>query len=369
MRNVRLSSEAISFALEHLDDTGTCLSPECHAPETISKISPLDCLNDLVFSKLSPEKPVESSQYSNVMFLRDGDSLSDSVEKIGNCFRFDATASHTIYRVEGEKDNSFVIKEPTSKDRPNFILNEYARYNELGEHPNFLSCHDIIVSPTDTGLVLEYFKGVSLEKLRDLLVLTTKSKEGVLNTCFPDEKAISELSDRARSKLKAFCIKRLFTSLIHVCNGLDHMKSHDMVHRDVKPANILISSNPNDVKLIDLSFACDVGHQDSAFCGTFGYVSREQFSSGILTTKSDIYSLGKVIFSILTTDYEYSLPYKQVDPFATDASLVSDEFGDEFCDSIDRLCVRMTDEDPEKRPDLNEVKVQLSKIVSIINSS
>ncbi|PRQ27995.1 putative protein kinase RLK-Pelle-RLCK-IXb family [Rosa chinensis] len=89
---------------------------------------------------------------------------------------------------------------------------------------------------------------------------------------------------------------------------LHHTKPEPLVHRDLKPANILLDHNYvskiSDVglaRLVPASVADEVTqyHMTSA-AGTFCYIDPEYQQTGMLTTKSDIYSLGIVLLQIIT---------------------------------------------------------------------
>lgn len=95
---------------------------------------------------------------------------------------------------------------------------------------------------------------------------------------------------------------------LDVCRAVAHAHRHLIVHRDLKPGNILVSDSGG-VKLLDFGVAnrVDLNAPDwqsteySAF--TPGYASPEQINGGVVTTSSDVYSLG-VILSKLTADLE-----------------------------------------------------------------
>lgn len=98
--------------------------------------------------------------------------------------------------------------------------------------------------------------------------------------------------------------------LEQICAALYHAHSHSVVHRDVKPANIMVTYNPElSIKILDFGIAKIVNEeagQVQALTRTgeiFGsplYMSPEQCSGGIIDTRSDIYSLGCVAYEALT---------------------------------------------------------------------
>jgi serine/threonine protein kinase len=85
--------------------------------------------------------------------------------------------------------------------------------------------------------------------------------------------------------------------------AVDLMHRKSIIHRDLKPENILILDSKNlKVCISDLGLACSVNNKSecSLKCGTPGYVAPEVLSDIPFTPKSDIFSLGCILFNILT---------------------------------------------------------------------
>ncbi|MEE0940521.1 MAG: serine/threonine-protein kinase [Bifidobacteriaceae bacterium] len=91
----------------------------------------------------------------------------------------------------------------------------------------------------------------------------------------------------------------LLPILIQVTRGLYVAHSHGIIHRDVKPANILVSDN-GEVKITDfgVSTSTEQGQmtQDGMVVGTAQYISPEQAQGEQATPQSDLYSLGVVLY-------------------------------------------------------------------------
>ncbi|MDO5443370.1 MAG: serine/threonine-protein kinase [Bacteroidia bacterium] len=91
--------------------------------------------------------------------------------------------------------------------------------------------------------------------------------------------------------------KRLCRKLIlELCDALDYIHHAQVVHRDLKPDNILVTNNGQNVKLIDFGLS----DEDSCYeyripGGTVSYASPEQLAGMPVDSRSDIYSLGLVI--------------------------------------------------------------------------
>lgn len=90
---------------------------------------------------------------------------------------------------------------------------------------------------------------------------------------------------------------------MHVAVALGHLHARGIVHRDLKSSNVLISPSGN-VKLLDfgtarLTDAYDPITQLGEFVGTFAYASPEQLTGGAVDSRSDLYSLGVLLFRML----------------------------------------------------------------------
>lgn len=90
------------------------------------------------------------------------------------------------------------------------------------------------------------------------------------------------------------------------CQGLNYAHVHDLVHRDVKPTNFMVTES-NDVKLLDLGLVLnsekngDAAAGSGPLVGTVDYLSPEQSAAnGEVDARSDIFSLGGVFYFLLT---------------------------------------------------------------------
>jgi len=86
-----------------------------------------------------------------------------------------------------------------------------------------------------------------------------------------------------------------------ICRGLDYAHSHGIVHRDVKPANIMITANGT-VKIMDFGIAKAGGSMTSTgqVLGTPNYMSPEQVRGKPLDGRSDLFSFGVMLYEMLT---------------------------------------------------------------------
>lgn len=113
-----------------------------------------------------------------------------------------------------------------------------------------------------------------------------------------------------------FMLERALDVADQILSALGYAHSHGVVHRDVKPQNVLLDSDGR-AKLTDFGIAWMVGQQATtatgAVVGSASYLSPEQAQGETPTPQSDLYSLGSVLFAMLSG----RPPFEGPTPFAT----------------------------------------------------
>lgn len=87
--------------------------------------------------------------------------------------------------------------------------------------------------------------------------------------------------------------------LTAVCNALHFAHSRGVVHRDVKPQNVLIGRYA-DVYLADWGVAGELGARAQGLCGTPAYLAPEMVSQAVVDARTDVYLLGATLHAVLT---------------------------------------------------------------------
>jgi serine/threonine protein kinase len=112
--------------------------------------------------------------------------------------------------------------------------------------------------------------------------------------------------------------KQFINKLIReILSVLDYLHNNQIIHLDIKPENILITSIGKNIKLIDLGFSSSDSY-DAIPCGTPNYSSPEQFEKpSTVDVTSDIFSFGKLLIFLFTGSTSVENIYKLPFPYRT----------------------------------------------------
>jgi serine/threonine protein kinase len=178
----------------------------------------------------------------------------------------------TVYLAEDGRLGRKVAVKRLHSDSPEDAARRFEREAKVGaslSHPNLVTVFDTVADDEGVLIVMEYVEGENLAQLM--------ARERVL-----PEQAVSIIRQ--------------------VAGALDHAHQAGVVHRDVKPANILITPDGK-AKLVDLGIATASERtqitQAGTVLGTPSYMAPEQLEGGEITKAVDIYGLGAVAYELL----------------------------------------------------------------------
>ena len=141
-------------------------------------------------------------------------------------------------------------------------------------HPNIVTVHDVGMHDGRPYIVMEFVEGRTLKEL------------------------IQSYSDRA----EYMPVKRMLDLTIQTCMGIGYAHRSGLVHCDVKPHNVIVTPDER-VKVADFGIAramSQASQQGDMVWGTPQYFAPEQAEGSAATPASDVYSIGVVMFEMLT---------------------------------------------------------------------
>src|SRR3954447_7175983 len=187
--------------------------------------------------------------------------------------RLGAGGMATVYLAEDERLGRKVAVKRLHSDSPEDAARRFEREARVGaslSHPNLVTVFDTVADDDGVLIVMEHVEGENLAEL-------------MARGRVAPEKAVSIIRQVARA--------------------LDHAHQAGVIHRDVKPANILITPEGK-AKLVDLGIATASERtqitQVVTVLATPSYMAPEQLEGGTITTAVDIYALGAVAFELLS---------------------------------------------------------------------
>jgi serine/threonine protein kinase len=186
--------------------------------------------------------------------------------------RLGAGGMATVYLAEDTRLGRKVAVKRLHSDSPDDAAQRFQREAKVGaslSHPNLVTVFDTVADDEGVLIVMEYVEGENLAELM------------------------------ARERVPA---QQAVVVIKAVAAALDHAHHAGVVHRDVKPANILVSPDGK-AKLVDLGIATATERTQITAVGTVlgtpSYMAPEQLEAGKVAKAVDIYALGAVAFELL----------------------------------------------------------------------
>jgi serine/threonine protein kinase len=190
-------------------------------------------------------------------------------------------AVYQVYDLSLQRDVAIKLIHPHFARQPNFrerFLQE-ARVMARLDHPGIVKVHTISVDGDTVYIVMEYISGGNLRQFLDNLL----------------------------QKRKWLPMKEAVILVQQLCRTLEYAHQHKVLHRDIKPANLMLKIEPAEglpfrVVLTDLGLAKLLEGQgitmEGTSLGTPAYMSPEQASGQKTDPRSDVYSLGILLYEL-----------------------------------------------------------------------
>ncbi|MCB9641138.1 MAG: protein kinase [Myxococcales bacterium] len=241
-----------------------------------------------------------------------------------------------------------------SEKQRSLLLHE-ARIIAQLQHPNLVSIFDVDEVPPYLYIAMEYVNGYDLEEL------LTHVAASVGKRYLPWQVALAVFRQVCRGLYQA-----------HTATDAQE-RPFRLIHRDLKPNNLLLGRN-GIVKIIDFGIAKSTANthktQTGVIRGTPAYMSPEQIQSKELDARSDIYSVGVILYEICAG----TNPFANPDTFTTMIQVSQmippplREFVPDCPPALESLLSQMLSKDPEQRPDdARQVYRQIEQILRECN--
>ena len=147
-------------------------------------------------------------------------------------------------------------------------------------------------------------------------------------------------------------LEALVRPMRQISQALDYAHLQGIIHRDLKPGNIMLDEGGN-AYLSDFGIARVMGSDltGSAIIGTPAYMSPEQANGSPIDGRSDIYSLGVVLFELITgrEPYQAETPMALLLKHLSEPMPPAHDFREDVSDAIEAVLARATAKDPDQR--------------------
>ncbi|MBR4515552.1 MAG: protein kinase [Lachnospiraceae bacterium] len=231
-----------------------------------------------------------------------------------------------VYKSQDMKLNRYVavkvLKPEFSRDR-NFVtkFRIEAQASAGLSHPNIVNVYDVVEEDGMYFIVMEFVDGITLKEY---------------------------IEENGRLSMD----KALDVS-IQIAAGLEEAHEHHIIHRDIKPQNIIVSRNGN-IKVTDFGIAkaATSNTLTSGQMGSVHYISPEQARGGYSDEKSDIYSLGITMYEMVTG----RVPFEGENNVSVALMHIQNEiipprqyYPDDIYSSFEKIILKATQKKPERR--------------------
>jgi serine/threonine protein kinase len=264
----------------------------------------------------------------------------------------------TVYEVLDRHRNRVVALKVLDRVAPDTVARFKREFRTLAllRHPNLASLYELIVIDGQWLLTMELIRGSELlEHLAFIELQQSFVQERVPTlTDFDADRTIS-VARRETTKVSPLYILQIRTTFQQLAVALAVLHAQGVVHRDVKPSNVLIARDGR-VVVLDFGLVIEESVDDTldrrVVVGTPGYMAPEQISAASPTVASDWYSFGVLLFQALTGRMPFEgkstidVLHSQLHSEAPHPSEIADGIPDDLA-SLAHACLHR---DPLKRP-------------------
>ena len=156
------------------------------------------------------------------------------------------------------------------------------------------------------------------------------------------------------SRGRRFDWREVVRIVIEICRALRHAHDRGVIHRDIKPGNLLLASN-GQIKLSDFGIARLFGNtrltSAGSVLGTAEYMAPEQAAGKPVDQRADLYSLGAVMYVLLARrpvfqgkslgEVLYKQQFEMPEPLS--------QYNDDVPEELERIILQLLDKDPARR--------------------
>ncbi|MCS7243517.1 MAG: protein kinase [Candidatus Calescibacterium sp.] len=217
-----------------------------------------------------------------------------------------------------------------------------ARITASLDHINIVKIYDLVVSNNQYYLVMEYIDGQSLRSYIE------KKENNSLDV-----------------SLDIF---------LQILDGMEYAHSRNIVHRDLKPENIMITKG-RIVKITDFGLAFALGSHSitnpGMLMGTLGYLSPEQAKGVDVDHRTDIYSIGVILYELLT----FNLPIVDLNPagmiykILNESPIPPSKYNPSIPKEIESIILKCLQKDKNRRYNkISEIKKEIEYFLSKLDS-
>ena len=194
--------------------------------------------------------------------------------------------------VKKETGESFAVKTMKTRDEElTYQIKEEFRFMKELKHENIIKCYELYIDPDHARiyLVMEYLKGVEMFEYIQKI------------DHYKEEDA-----------------KNLFSKLL---NGIEYLHSKGVVHRDLKPNNIMVTKDGKILKILDFNVAkfyknyknynslSKKNYEMTTYTGTIAFTAPEVFTSDHYTEEVDMWSAGCILYTMLAGFMPFTSEY------------------------------------------------------------